>query len=60
VPQRLQAVGHSLALAQRWAVHALDGRRDRLRQRRVDDALLAALGVRIDGGPLATVKRAVG
>lgn len=54
-----EAVGHGLALAQGGAVHALDGRRHRVRQRRVDDALLAALRVGINSGALAAVKRAV-
>lgn len=54
-----EAVGHRLALAQGGAVDPLDGRGDSVRQGRVDDALLAALRVRVHGGALATVKRAV-
>lgn len=45
MPQLLKAMGHGLALAQRWAVHPLDSGRYGIRQGRVDDALLAALGV---------------
>lgn len=54
-----EAVGHRLPLAQRGAVDPLDGRGDSVGQGRVDDALLAALRVRVHRGALAAVKRAV-
>lgn len=54
-----EAVGHRLPLAQGGAVDPLDGRGDSVRQGRVDDALLAALRVRVHRGALAAVKCAV-
>lgn len=59
VAQRRQRVRQRRAVAQRGAVHPLQRGGSRLGQRRVDDALLAALRVRINRGALAAVKRAV-